>query len=139
MRIKVSFVYEEEGEYKIESLWTIKTDEYYKVDNIPFFIKNVSLGDIVSVEDDDGELFFDDIIETSGHSTIQIVFFDQSKAESIEKSLEERGCHWEGSHIKSLISVDIPSEVNYEPIKKFLDDLESLKILEYREACLGQN
>jgi len=137
-KAKILLVYEDEEGCQVESVWASKSDEYYKIDNIPFFAKNIALGDLVSVENDDGELYFDSLIEASGHSTIQIAFFDMSKVGDVQRTLEEMGCHWEGSHIESLISVDVPIEVPYASVKEFLETQESLRVLEYREACLGQ-
>jgi hypothetical protein len=39
----------------------------------------------------------------------------------VGKELENFGCTWEGSNIKTLISVDIPKDVSYSIVKKYLD------------------
>ena len=47
-----------EGDIKVESVWAIKQGGNYKVVNIPFFVPNISWGDIVSVEMDVGRIAF---------------------------------------------------------------------------------
>ena len=64
-----------EGKLAIESIWAEKEGQYYRVKNIPFFAPNVAYNDLISVEADHDELFFDHLIKPSGHSTIQIIFF----------------------------------------------------------------
>jgi hypothetical protein len=134
---KVLFVYEEDGAYKIESLWAEKSGDGYKILNAPFFVKNVSYGDVVSVELDDGELYFDSLLEESGHSTVQLIFFNKENIKDITDTLVRMGCDWEGSHIKELISVDVPKEVIYSSVQNYLDSLEEQEIISYREACIS--
>ncbi|TKG90717.1 DUF4265 domain-containing protein [Puteibacter caeruleilacunae] len=136
MQEKVLLLYEEGGSYKIESVWATKIGENYRIDNVPFFAKNIALDDIVSVENDNGELYFDSLIEASGNSVIQLVVFDESKVESVGAELVKLGCGWEGSHIKNLISVNIPKDKSYSDVKNFLEVGEKQKKWEYQEACL---
>lgn len=70
---KVKFVYYDlEGNLAVESVWAAKEGNGYRIKNIPFFAPNIAYDDMISVEDDNGELFFDDIIiEESGNSTLQ--------------------------------------------------------------------
>jgi hypothetical protein len=134
---KVLLTYkDEEGNYQIESLWATKEGGYYRMDNIPFLAPNIALNDLVSVEEDDGELHFDKLIEASGHSTIQMIIFNKGEVLNIGKELENFGCTWEGSHIETLIAIDIPKEIDYSVVKKYLDKGENENRWSYRESCL---
>ncbi|SPP99998.1 conserved hypothetical protein [Candidatus Sulfobium mesophilum] len=126
-----------EGNCRMESVWATSVGAYYKIDNIPFFAPNIALGDLVSVEEDEGELHFDRLIEPSGHSTIQMIFFNESDVVRIAKVLEGFGCTWEGSHIRSLISVNVPKEVNYISVRNYLEIGEKEGRWSYKEACLA--
>jgi hypothetical protein len=137
MQKKILLTYKEDEAYKIESVWATKINENYRIDNIPFFAKNIALGDIISVEDDNGELYFDRLIEASGNSVVRLVIFDEKEVDNIGNELVKLGCGWEGSHIKSLISVNIPKDVSYKKVKEYLDLGEQKKVFEYQEACLG--
>jgi hypothetical protein len=128
---------DEQGEYQIESVWATKEGDYYRINNIPFLAANIALNDLVSVEKDGDALYFDALIEASGHSTIQMLIFNQDKVIEVGKELEQLGCTWEGSHIKNLISVDISKELSYPIIKKYLDKGEKEERWTYKEACLS--
>ena len=68
---KICLLYESsEGILAKEFLWAAKIGQDWRVDNIPFFAKNIAFNDIVSVEVADGELYFDKIVSESGNSTI---------------------------------------------------------------------
>jgi hypothetical protein len=128
---------DDEGNYKIESVWATKEGEFYRINNIPFFATNVALNDIVSVEKDGDALYFDKLIEPSGHNTIQMIIFEENEVMDIGRELEQFGCTWEGSHIKSLIAIDIPKEISYNLVKQFLERGERDGRWSYKEACLA--
>jgi hypothetical protein len=139
-KYKVLFTFKnDESAFAIESLWAMKEHEYYRIDNIPFMVSNIALYDLVSVEEDEGALYFEALIEASGHSVIQLVIFDEESVISVAKQLETFGCHWEGSHVKKLISIDIPKDVDYKPIKAFLRQGEVSGIWTFKEACLSHH
>jgi hypothetical protein len=55
---KILFEYTDlNNEYAIESAWAEKVGDNYKLDNILFYARSYSCGDIVKVEDRNGELF----------------------------------------------------------------------------------
>ena len=136
--IKVNFYYYDlEGQLVIESVWANKEKNYYRIKNIPFFAPSIAYDDLISVEKDGNELFFDNIIKPSGNSTIQIVFFNKECIETVTNKLESFLCGWEGSHSDIYISVNIPKKVNYSFIKDYLDGMLSKNNLDYKEACLA--
>ena len=128
---------DEDGNYQIESVWASKRGKHYKIKNVPFFAPNLAYDDLISVEEDMGELFFDSLIEPSGNSTIQIVFFDLQYFKEITDDLIKLNCSWEGSHIKECISVDIPKKVNYIEVKEYLKKMREEKKIDFKEACLA--
>lgn len=137
---KVMFVYYDlEGQITMESVWAAKEENGYRIKNIPFFAPNIAYDDLISVEDDDGELFFDDIINESGNSTIQIIIYNESDIDYITKKIESFDCGWEGSHLKGYISVNVPKEISYLPVKSFLSNELENKKLDFKEACMAHN
>ncbi len=137
---KVLFTFRNfEGNIEVESVWATRQGEYYRIDNIPFLAPNISFGDIVSVEEDDGQLYYDNLIQPSGHSTIQLVLLETSCFKYLTESMERMGCSWEGSHLPQLISIDVPKDVNYKSIKFFLDKGEEEHQWTYKESCLAHN
>lgn len=135
---KIKLVYHDlEGNLATEGVWAAKEGEYYRVKNVPFFAPNLAYNDLISVEEDEGELFFDSLIEPSGHTTVQIVFFKPEYFEQVTDDLTKFNCDWEGSHLKECISVDIPKTVDYSEVRKYLNRKSEEEILDFREACLA--
>ncbi|TPG31113.1 DUF4265 domain-containing protein [Flavobacterium pectinovorum] len=135
---KVMFdYYDLEGNLDVESVWAAKEGNGYRIKNIPFFAPNIAYDDIISVEDDNGELFFDDIVEESGNSTLQIIIYNENDIEETIKKIESFDCGWEGSNLKGYISVNVPKEISYLPVKSFLSKELENKKLDYKEACMA--
>ena len=137
---KILFEHENapEGGSGIESVWAIPiAKNHFKIDNILFYAPEYSLGDIVSVQNKDGELFVNGLIEESGHSTVRIIFNDKDDVQKTRTELKNLGCDSEISDVPILISVDIPSSISYSLVKAFLDEGEKLKKWSYEEACIA--
>ena len=140
MKKKVTLVYRDfNNEIAEETVWGEHVKGiYYKVKNIPFFAPNVAFNDLISVEDDNGILYFDNIIEASEHSTIQIVIFKGGEKMRIIEELENFGCTWEGMHDQVYLAVDVSPDIDYKLIKRFLKAERDKGVIDYREACLSQ-
>jgi len=129
-----------------EWLWASRvTDSTFKIDNIPFFTKSIGCGDIVAAEQTGTGLIFKRLVRPSGHSTVRVMVFRKGRndehlraaVESIRQSLRAMGCSTELSHIPNLVAIDIPPEVDYQPVSAFLSQKEHDGLLEYEEACLA--
>lgn len=131
--------YDVEGNIAEEKLWIQPLDNNeYQIKNIPFFAPNVAYDDKISVEEEDGYLYFYELIESSEHSTIQIVFLDNTKADQIIREIESLGCSWEGFNRQEIITVDVPPDIHYKKVKEYLNNQSSGNILDYKEACLSE-
>jgi hypothetical protein len=140
MKNKVILVYKDiEGEIAEETIWVKPENGNYKIDNIPFYAPNLALNDIISVENDDGVFYFDELIKPSGHSTLQIIFFKEKEIIRVMKIIEQMNCKWEGMENQPYFAIDVPPKVNYNEIKKFLNNELDNKVLDFKEACLGEN
>jgi hypothetical protein len=138
--VKIIFEYNNlEGEYALESAWAEKVGINYQLDNILFYAPGYSSGDVVEVEDRNGELFVVGLIEESGHTTVRIIFYEDDIINSTMIKLEELGCMWEGSNMPTLMSVDIASDIDYAPVKRFLDEGEERDLWGYEESCLAHD
>ena len=138
MRSKVVLVYKDiEGKIAEESVWVQSSGENYKIDNIPFYAPNLALNDIISVEDDEGILYFDELIKPSGHSTIQIIFFKEEEIKRVLKIIGELNCQWEGIENQPYYAVDVPPKAQYSKVKFFLDKEFSNGVLDFKESCLS--
>lgn len=139
-RVKVFFVQEvDNNQFETESLWCKAHNGNFIVDNIPFIAERISLGDTIEAEldEEDEQYYFENFIETSGNSTVRLhVYNDQGdKIEEIRKWLQENGCKSEVFLDRNIIAVNIPKEIDYIPIKEYLDEGEG-NIWTYEESCL---
>lgn len=125
------------GGFGIESAWAIQVGDNFKLDNILFYAPDYSLGDIVSAEDRNGELFVTGLVKDSGHSTVRMIFDNKDDVNEIRTYLRSIGCQSEISDLPTLISVDIPPEIDYKKIKEYLDQGSELSKWGYEEACIA--
>lgn len=136
---KILFKHSAFDEESIESAWAEKVENGYQLDNILFYAKNYSWRDIVSVDEVEGELFVTGLVQENGHSTVRMLLADASEVPKIRGELKELGCSSELSNMDNLIAVDVPPEVSYTNIRKYLDKGELEEKWEYQEACIASN
>ena len=139
-RKKILFVQKVGDEkFETESIWCIQDGENYVIDNIPFVAKRISLGDTIKAEfdDEDKAYYFDDFVSVSGNTTIRIYFKDEGAIERVRDDLKRLGCESEVFLERKLLAVNIPANVNYGPVKEFLDKGEKENQWTYEESCLA--
>ncbi|WP_288789520.1 DUF4265 domain-containing protein [Elizabethkingia miricola] len=128
-----------EGNTAVETLWAeFKEDIKYQIKNIPFFAPNIAFNDIITVEEENGNLHFDEIINASEHSTIQIVFFNEKEIDKVIKDIELLNCSWEGMYNQKLLAIDVPPNVNYSIVKEYLTTQFNSNIIDFKESCLSE-
>ncbi len=129
-------------EETVETIWANVVDKekgHYQLDNIPFYAPMAS-GDTVFATYDAAEqmLVFRKTIAYSGNSTIQVVLMDEAvDIQSIRGIFEKLGAVSEQLN-DHYFSMEIPSGVDYKPIKRKLDELEQQNVIGYAEPCLAE-
>ena len=139
--MKILFVHKHgEGEFEVEKLWcnSLEKDKYI-IDNIPFVVKRVALGDVITAEfdQDEKEYYFESFVTVSGNSTVRLYFEKENDLEKAREDLNQFGCDAEIFLQRKILAVNIPKAIEYKPIKDYLDKGEKLKLWEYEEACLA--
>lgn len=134
--------------FNSENLWCMRIDERrFRVDNIPFFVKGVSYGDVVSVaEDENGNLNFVEVIEERGHSTFRVIINDELddqqppeiRIRELAAELEELGCATSISPPPELLAIDIPPTVSITKVQEMLSDGEARDLWSYEEGTVVQ-
>lgn len=140
-RVKVWFELEEDWHKQAtETLWAIKVgSDSYQLENVPFYVKGVSFGDIVSVRVDDERLMFQSIISTSGHSTYRIILSPETNDEKFInywKSLEEIGCTYEKVRDK-FYAIDVPAATDIYAAYSLLESGEENEVWDFEEGNCG--
>ena len=84
-----------------ESLWAYEVEPgLYSIDNVPFFARGVSWGDVVSVERRGNELHFKEVVRPSRHSVIRVIVYDSSQVAQVHENLKSMKCDTEQSHFR---------------------------------------
>lgn len=109
--VKVLFEYDDgtPERCEVESLWAIPREDGYQLDNIPFYARGVANGDVVAVRrGPDGELWYDELVKPSGHSTLRLWFAREEDVQKTREELRALGCASELSDLPRLVAVDVP-------------------------------
>lgn len=120
-----------------ESLWAEKLSSgNYKVRNIPFYSKDVSLDDVVSIEHgQDGECLFHKVVRHSGNCTLRVVFFEKETIPRVINKLVKLGCSWEGMN-GAFYSINISRRSNLNKVIEYLEKMSSQQELDYEYGKL---
>ncbi len=131
---------------KFETMWVSKTaGGAYRLENIPFFAKGVSSGDVVSISKrSDGENWFETVLSASGHSTLRVIVFRESldkrpleeRVQEIRDRLFSLGCPTELSHLPGLFAVDVPPPIKFTHVRSLLNQGAARGLWDYEEANL---
>jgi hypothetical protein len=130
-------------EHTNETMWAEVVDAkkgYYRIDNIPFYVPVLASGDIVSAEYDKDQavLMYRETIEYSGNSTIHIIITDDElEMATLIKLFDEMACPSERLS-DSYLALEIPSNVDYMPVKRKLEQMEKDEVIGYAETCLSE-
>jgi hypothetical protein len=142
--VKVHFrlVQDEDGypPVSVESVWAQPTTQpgEYVLDNIPFFAREATIGDVVLVHEKDGHLWFVEVVRRSKNSLVRVVFFDRTCVERISEQLVNLGCSTEYIKEHNLLAVSIPDTVKLQDVQGYLQSEAGAGVLDYEEPILRQ-
>lgn len=139
--VRVLFKLEKEDEdyppVDYERLWARRLDDgSFELDNIPFFVREISAGDVVTAQQENGEeVVFSELVRASGSSTLRIIVFDESRVEDVRRRLQEVGCSTE-LNVSKMLAVDVPPQVDLQAVRTWLLEEQSSGTLEFEDACI---
>jgi hypothetical protein len=129
-----------------ERLWAKRISQnQYQIENIPFYVKGLSFGDIVEAKEISEDVYeFIRIQKHSGHTTFRIfVSEDVSDKErvlqNILKDLNSLGAQTEGMEGSSLTAIDLPPTTDISKVGQYLNDKYKAGLLDYEEAAIPDN
>lgn len=119
-----------------ESLWAepIATN-VFKLQNVPFYAKGVSFGDVVRARPERHLWIVEIVLERSGHSTYRVVC-DPPVFERRWPSLSALGCTYERADAR-LVAVDVPAQSNIWAVYRSLEDGERTGEWDFEEGHCG--
>jgi len=117
---EVSLVYKEDQEYKIEKVNIEQYGIYYQIKGVPAFANGVAYNDIISVECENEQLFFNELIEVSGHSVIHIVVLKPKNSALFFANLISFDIGINYLHNNLYLVIDVPKNIFYKDLRDFL-------------------
>jgi len=129
--------------FSSESVWAEKvSNNRCKLKNSPFYVKDVSLEDVIFVnKKSEGHFLFESISLRGGHSTYRIVISKSTSEEYFEKywnPLKQLGCSYEAvDNIYSVLAVDVPSNVDIYEVYERLSEGEKVNVWDFEEGHCG--
>ena len=122
--------------FDVESLWVSTIDKGVGIiDNIPFFVKGIALGDRVTFDDD---FNFVAVEVPANNTTIRVYCPSWEKEVDIKNILKEENCSWELSHLPSLIAINVPNN-RLEKVQSYLFERSSIEpLFEFENATDGR-
>ena len=119
-----------------EGIWAVPFGVgHFKIDNIPFYAKNLSCDDVVEVEYQNNAYVFKRVIQRSENSTIRIILYDLADEEDVRSALSLMNCTIEGTGTAGLIAVNVP-KASLKRVQLFLNDAASREMLDFEEGAL---
>jgi hypothetical protein len=124
-RVKVLFHLEKDEDgyppAEVESLWGFLRRDGVELDNTPFFVKGVALGDVVKVEEaPDGALEFESVVRRGGHSTYRILLLEEHPADPRHTMDELVALGLSVEEDAGLLAVDVPPDISLYNILEYL-------------------
>jgi hypothetical protein len=123
---KISFELEQDADGyppdRWESLWASEEGPgLYRVDNIPFYAKGISSGDVVTALPNDGRLQFERVVRPSGNSVFRLYVSDVSDMQATRDNFRDLGCESELHSNPKFVAVEVPSAVTADPVDELLE------------------
>lgn len=119
-----------------EGLWATPMGRgRFKIDNIPFYARNLSCDDVVEARREGDEYVFERVIDPSENSTIRVVLYDLADEANVRRDLHALGCSIEGTGTPGLIAVNVP-KVALEDVLDTLEEAFAAETLDFEEGAL---
>lgn len=117
-------------------------DGTFRLDNVPFHMGGISLGDEFAVDTGEGRLFFSHVTRRGGHSTYRVRLPRGGMHEDFLRhwpDLERHGCTFEGSDLdgRRLYAIDVPPTADVPAVYVRLQAVEDAGHWGFEEGHYG--
>ncbi len=139
-KIQLVLVYKhdpEDTEIFSERVDAEKNGDYYRLVHVPAFAPNIAYGDIVKVEYDDGEYYFDELIEESGFSVVHVIIWDAQVKNNVIDTLTQLYCGVNTNVADDYMVISVPPDAEYAPIREYLTTQKTKGSIDFGETCLS--
>lgn len=109
---------------RIECLYFSRCEKGYRLETAPFFIKGMSVGDIIEVRQDENGLVNSwSHVCKSGRTTVWVKIFGSKSIESTLNHLKKMSCNIESLAQYNYYSVDVPECCSIEDVEECLEEI----------------
>jgi hypothetical protein len=120
-----------------ERLWAKKLpDGSYEIDNLPFYVRDISLGDKVSAIEHGGELHFEKLLLPSRNSIVRVFVKSPEQVELTRQELRKMGVESEVSDLPRMFAALLPPNVDVHKILEFLDERTESQEISFEESAV---
>lgn len=120
-----------------ESLWFLEDGSYLRLINIPFFIDDISMEDVLELKPIGEDLFaIKRVAKRSGNSTIWVSLNVDDKGKERLEAIHALGCGYEGGVLNAYYAINVPSAVDIEKVFKILTSAENDEVLIFDCPCV---
>lgn len=123
-----------------ERLWVAALgDELFQVDNVPFFVQNLSQGDVVRAVPVNGYLFPLGRVRWSGNRTVRVRPFVSGPVPTVAAVFDhfnQLGVEGEGNESYNLAALHVAAEVPPGPVRSLLAHGAAERWWDYEESCV---
>ncbi|WP_246023549.1 DUF4265 domain-containing protein [Nocardia yunnanensis] len=125
-----------------ESMWANRRDgDCVELNNIPFFARGFSSGDVVRVAaDDEGVLWVEEAVKWSGNCTIRIVPIggggEVAARQAVLDAFAPLGVEGEGLARFNLVALHVPAGADLHAVKRLVILGEEDGRWHYEEGCI---
>jgi len=120
-----------------EILWCLPHEGgTYVVDNIPFYVYDVSIGDEVRGRLEDGHLWFDSMVRPSRNTTVRVFARKEAAEPLIVPRMRSFGGLTEKMEGGKLVAVSFPPEADLASALAFLDEESATASLAFEESAV---
>src|SRR5690606_29181714 len=111
--------------FTVESIWcTDLGDGRFQVNNVPYFVKGVSFGDLIVTKAREGGAWFDHVDVPSRNSTVHIFSFDDGKTQDMIDWARQHDCIFEMAYERQYMALSVPEAV---PATQWMVKLKALE------------
>ena len=123
-----------------EALWAVEVARNsFRIDNTPFFVPNLAVGDIVNATAVKSQLRMKERLSWGGQRTIRV----RPKADGLDGGLDAifdlftpLGVEGEGDVLHDIAALCVPNDAELEPIVSLLKQGSASGWWDYEEACV---
>jgi hypothetical protein len=110
----------------------------FRIDNTPFFVEGVALGDVVLCGGSPPDLQYRRLQKANNNKALSILFIDITYEEELYQYLKEKGCYCEFGEFPEydMLAVCVFKHIDYNNIKPFLLEAQEAGRISLAELCI---